>query len=211
MFPNYRKSEQRADRCIHIVGLILGAAAFVVLVRIAAQHGQVLPGIGLILYGCALLGMLTCSALYNLTPPSPRKDYLRRLDHAAIFVMIAGTYTPFLLIRMQNATGTALLLSVWGAAAAGAFLKLVYPRRFERLSIAAYLLLGWLFLVAADEIFAALPSPAVLLLLAGGLVYTLGVVVHLCGGLPYHNAIWHALVLLAAACHYAAIVGYVAA
>ena len=210
MFPRYTRSEQQADRYIHVIGVPLGAAALASILATAIGRGATAPAIGLILYGCALLAMLACSALYNLTPPSPRKALLRRLDHAAIFIMIAGTYTPFLLIPAHGVAAGRLLAWVWAAAIAGAAMKLLRPRRLERLSVALYLLLGWSFLLILDELLIALPRPALLLLAAGGLLYTGGVAFHLLDRLPYHNAIWHALVLAAAACHYAAIMGYVA-
>lgn len=207
-FPEYSRGERIADRCIHLVGMGFGVAALAVLATAAVGGGGILTGFSLLLYGCALLAMLTCSALYNLAPPSPRKERLRRFDHAAIFTMIAGTYTPLVLVRMRGAWG--LLLFVWAVAAVGVVLKLRYPRRFERLSIGLYLLLGWSIVVAADPLSAALPRPAIVLLAAGGLLYTGGVVFHLWERLPYHNAVWHGFVLAAAGCHFAAILRYVA-
>ena len=210
MFPRYTRAEQRADRCVHLIGVPLGGLGLAAILATAPGRGATAPAIGLLVYGCALVAMLACSALYNLTPPSPRKALLRRLDHAAIFIMIAGTYTPFLLIPMRSAATDRLLAWVWAAAIAGAAAKLLRPQRLERLSVAFYLLLGWSFLLILDEMLAALPRPALLLLAAGGLLYTAGAAFHLLDRLPYHNAVWHALVLAAAACHYAAIMGYVA-
>ncbi len=149
--------------------------------------------------------MLGCSALYNLAATGSRKALLRRFDHAAIFMMIAGTYTPVALLAVGGASGRALLAVVWTGAAGGIALKLLAPRRFERVSVAAYLLLGWAGLAALDPLLAALPPRDLALLAGGGLLYSLGVAVHLSTGLPYHNALWHALVLAAAACHYAVV------
>jgi len=146
--------------------------------------------------------MLGCSALYNLTSTGPRKALLRRLDHAAIFVMIAGTYTPVILLAIGGTWGRQLLVAVWVGAASGVALKLLAPHRFERAAIAAYLLLGWAILFALDPLLAALPARDLGLLLAGGLLYSGGVVIHLSSRLPYHTALWHALVVAAAACHY---------
>jgi len=209
--PTYAPAERRADRYVHIAGLILGAAGFALLVEVAVRRAEALLSFSLIVYGCGLLGMLTCSALYHLTPPSLRKKRLQRLDHAAIFVMIAGTYTPFVLVAIPEASGAGLFAFVWIAAIFGAVLKLRCPRRWDRLSIAAYILLGWSFLVALDQMLAALSRPAAILLITGGILYTCGVAFHVSTRLPYQNAIWHACVLIAAGCHYAAIIGYVAA
>lgn len=209
-FPEYSRSEYRADRCLHILGVTAGTIAVAILTAVALQKGGTLLIFSLALYGVGLLAMLGCSALYNMAGPSPRKEWFRRLDHAAIFVMIAGTYTPFTLIELGGAPGWRLFALVWMAAAAGAAMKLFFPRRLERVSVALYLLFGWGILAASDTLLAALPAPAILLLAAGGLVYSIGVLFHLRRGWPYHNAVWHALVLVAAGCHYAAILAYVA-
>jgi hemolysin III len=155
--------------------------------------------------------MLGCSGLYNIAGEGPRKALLRRLDHAAIFGMIAGTYTPIGLLALGGAWGWGVLVVVWAGAAGGAAFKLVAPGRFGRASIAAYLLLGWAGLAALDPLLAALPPRDLALLAGGGLLYSLGVAVHLSTRLPYHTAIWHALVLAAAACHYAVVLRLAAA
>lgn len=209
-WPDYSPGEQRADACIHIVGVIAGLAGVAVLMAVALLEGDALAMIGLALYGGGLLAMLGCSALYNMTAPSVRKERLRRLDHAAIFIMIAGTYTPFTLLGIGGLPGWELFGFVWLVAIGGAAMKLIFPRRLERVSIALYLLLGWSILAAPGSPLSALPSPAITLLAIGGLLYSLGVLFHLWDRLPYHNAVWHALVLAAAGSHYAAILFYIA-
>lgn len=209
-FPAYSRGERLADGCVHVAGLIAGVIAVTSLTAVALHRGDAVSILALTLYGGGLLAMLGCSALYNMAGPSPRKEWFRRLDHAAIFVMIAGTYTPFALIELGDAPGWRLFALVWVTAAAGVAMKLFFPRRLERVSVALYLLFGWGILATSDTLLAALPAPAILLLAAGGLVYSVGVLFHLRRGWPYHNALWHALVLVAAACHYAAILAYVA-
>jgi hemolysin III len=204
-FPSYRGAEAAADRCIHLLGIGLGGGAALALISLAALKGEARLLFAVAVYALGLTAMLGCSALYNLTPPSPRKERLRRFDHAAIFAMIAGTYTPFLLARMGGAWGWGLLAFVWLTAAGGIALALGAPRRFERLQLAAYLLLGWCILAARGPLDAAVARPAILLLLAGGLLYSFGVLFHLWRRLGYHNAIWHGFVLAAAGCHYAAV------
>ncbi len=163
------------------------------------------PAVALGLYAVGLLAMLGCSALYNMAGKCRRRALLRRLDHAAIFVMIAGTYTPVAGIGIGGAWGWGLLGVVWAGAVGGALLKLLAPARFERVSILAYLLLGWAGVAALHRLVAALPLRDLLLLAAGGLLYSLGVVVHLSTRLRYHNALWHTLVVAAAGCHYAVV------
>ncbi len=203
-FPNYSGGERRADSLVHAIGLAAGLSGVAwMLVTAIASDGVTARVTGaLAVYGLGLLGMLTASALYNHAAPGPRKALLRRVDHAMIFVMIAGTYTPF---TLGSGVGVPLGGAVWGGAILGAALKLWHPRRLERLGLALYLGLGWAIVAAAGPLSAILPTRALWLLGLGGLLYTLGVVFHLLERLPYHNALWHLLVLGAAACHYAAI------
>jgi hemolysin III len=205
-FPSYRRGERIADRWVHAIG-IAGAGIGVIALLVAAGEKQNLRlAFGVGLYGFGLLSMLVCSALYSLAKPSALKEKLRRFDHAAIFVMIAGSYTPFFLNRIGGGWGWGMLTFVWSVAAFGAGLALGAPRRFERAQLAAYLLLGWSIVVASGPLFAQVAPVAILLLIVGGLFYSLGVPVHLWRRLSYHNAIWHGLVLIAACCHYAAVV-----
>jgi hemolysin III len=151
---------------------------------------------------------LGLSAAYNLWPVSPVKWLLRRLDHAAIFVLIAATYTPFLAEPQSRFAGLGLLAFVWVVALLGATVKLLFPGRFDRCAIALYLLLGWSGLIGDLPLVAALPEPILWLLAAGGLFYSAGVAFHLWEKLRFQNAIWHACVVVAACCHYAAVLEY---
>jgi hemolysin III len=204
--PRYGRGERIADAAVHILGLAIALLACAVLAA-AVLPQTAGPGlaIALGLYAAGLLAMLGCSALYNMAGHSRRRELLRRLDHAAIFAMIAGTYTPVAGIGIGGPWGWALLGVVWTGAFAGAALKLLAPARFERVSILAYLLLGWAGVVALDQLLAALPPLDLWLLVTGGLLYSLGIVVHLSTRLRYHNALWHALVVAAAGCHYAVV------
>lgn len=160
--------------------------------------------VGLIVYSIGLVGMFAASAAYNLVSHVGVKEILRRLDHAAIFVMIAGSYTPFALV-VGGRAGHMLLAAVWAIAAVGVAIKLRYPRRFDKLSVLLYLSQGWIVLLALDSITAALSNRALSLLVAGGIVYTVGVAFHLMERLLFHNVIWHIFVLGGAACQFAAI------
>jgi hemolysin III len=206
----YRGSERIADGLIHVIGLGLGLAACGALAAVVPPRADPKLLASLALYGTGLLAMLGCSALYNLTSSGAWKGRFQRLDHAAIFVMIAGTYTPFALIAIGGPWGMGLLVFVWLAAIGGVAVKLLCPLRFEGISTAIYLLLGWTIVVAIGPLFDTVSLPGIILLAAGGLLYSLGVIFHLWTRLPYHNAIWHGLVLAGAACHFAAVLGEIA-
>lgn len=206
----HSRTEHIADAVVHVLGLVFGLAACTSLAMIALPSNDHLLKLALALYGGGLLAMLGCSALYNLTHHERAKAVFRRLDHAAIFVMIAGTYTPFTLIAMGGAWGLGLLAFVWTVALGGVALKLFWPQRLERLSVIAYLLLGWSIVVALDPLLGSVSTAGLSLLLAGGLLYSLGVIFHLWTALPYQNAIWHLFVLAAAVCHFSAVFSEVA-
>ena len=204
-FPRYTRGERLADFWIHVAGVCFGVAGFGGLIVLAAEQGRLIAWLALVIYGVALPATLVCSAFYNLTKPSLRKELLRRADHASIYVMIAATYTPFA-ITLPVVTGTGLLLFVWSAAGAGAYLSFCHPRRFETAAVALYLVQGWCFLAVAEGVLLALPRLSAILLLAGGLLYTVGAAFHHWHRLKYHNAIWHGCVLAGAICHYVAVV-----
>jgi hemolysin III len=201
----YRRGEQIADRYIHVAGLAAGVVGSVVLLAAAAERARTLMIVSVAVYGIGLVCMIGASALYNFAASSHRKEWFRRLDHAAIFLMIAGTYTPFALVRMGGVWGLGIAGFVWLVAIAGIALKLLYPHRLEGISTVLYLALGWVIVVALDQLFAAVPLMAFILLAIGGLLYCLGIVFHLWHRLPYHNAIWHGFVLGAAGCHWVAV------
>ena len=203
--PIYGRGEKIADRCVHYAGIVAAVLGSVVLIVAAVERERALTIVSVGIYGAGLLGMIGASALYNLAEPSRRKEWLRRLDHAAIFLMIAGSYTPFTLVRMGGEWGFGIAIFVWLAAIAGIALKLLYPRRLEGLSIVLYLAIGWAILVGLRPLFAAVPLPAIVMLGIGGLLYSVGVVFHLWHRLPYHNAIWHGFVLAATGCQWVAV------
>jgi hemolysin III len=194
------RRELLADVAVHALGLALGAAGGVAML-LATERSQLLA---VTVYLAGLLAMLACSAVYNVWRSCRWRDWLRRLDHAAIFVMIAGTYTP-LTVRLPAAWATGLTATVWAAAIVGVAAKLWQPRRIETLSVFLYLALGWIGVIAAKPLLASLDPATLVLVLAGGVVYSAGVVFHLAGGRRYSRALWHGCVLVAACVHYAAI------
>ena len=206
LFPEYTIRERIADGCIHVIGVTASLVALTALLVIGVESQTLLWGVGLAIYGLALVATFSFSAGYHLVVRPKLKEVLRRLDHAAIFLMIAGTYTPFILIKMQTPWGLGLLAVVWTMAAIGIAIKLFAPRFLDGLSTALYLVQGWAVLAAWQPLMSALPGVALTLLMIGGVLYTIGVVFHLWERLPYQNAIWHGFVLSAASCHFAAVI-----
>jgi len=157
-------------------------------------------------YCLGLLAMIGFSAAYNLVPPHrPSKMILRRFDHAAIFIMIAATYTPFAMNRLGAPYGTLILTVIWCSASFGVVMKVLFPRRFEVVSIALYLAMGWAIVTVIQPLHASMSATDFWLLIAGGIVYSAGVAFYLIERIPYHKAIWHAFVLVAAVLHFSAI------
>ena len=201
----YDKNELIADGIVHAVGVMLGIVSIIALVILAAPVVGAWEFTSILVYGAGLLTVLTVSALYNLWPVSPVKWLLRRFDHSAIYLLIAGTYTPFITQMKANVESSLLLVGVWLTSMIGIALKLKFPGRFDRLSILLYLLLSWSGVMAYESVFGALPASTLWLLAIGGILYTIGVLFHLWEGLRFQNAIWHTFVLVAAACHYTAV------
>jgi hemolysin III len=200
-----RLRESVADACVHAVGVPAAAVGAVFLVVLAAGIAKTWEVGSVVVYACALILMLGFSAAYNMWKPSLMKGWLRRLDHSAIFVMIAGTYTPFMTQLGDATLSIGLGAGVWAGAVAGVALKVLAPGRFDRLAVLLYLGLGWSIVVALGPLMEALPTSAMALLAAGGALYTVGVLFHIWESLPFQNAIWHVFVLAAAACHYGAV------
>jgi hemolysin III len=206
----YSRSEKLADAVIHGIGGAMAIAACVTLTILVIPDAGWVGIVSVAIYLGGLAAMLGASALYNFTPEGRWKSRFRRLDHSAIFVMIAGTYTPFSLVAIGGDWGLALFLFVWIVAIAGVGLKLFFPGRFEKLSIAAYLVLGWTILGALGPLLESVSTAGIALLGAGGLLYSLGVVFHVWERLKFQNAVWHGFVVAAAACHFAAVITDVA-
>jgi hemolysin III len=204
LFPKYTRIERLIDGYIHGIGVIFSLASSVMLLA-SARNSSALDIIALAIYSSGMMAMFLSSACYNLSTTPVQKEFFRRFDHAAIYVMIAGSYTPFALSKIGGAPGVALLVAVWTITAIGVTLIFAFPRRFEGAAIVFYLAQGWAILAAIDPLMSSISNFALELLTAGGIIYTIGVGIHLSKQLPFHNAIWHGFVLIAASCHYAAI------
>jgi hemolysin III len=187
------------------MGTLAGMIGSASMVGIAADVADRSTFLASLVYSVCLLTMLGCSAAYNLAANAPRRRLLRRFDHAAIFLMIAGTYTPFTTCRLDGVWAIGMTTAVWIGAVAGAAMKLIYPNRIERVSIVAYLALGWIILAGIRPLLSSLDARTALLIGVGGVLYSIGTGFHLWRALPFHKAIWHSFVLVAAGCHYAAI------
>jgi hemolysin III len=208
---NYDRAELIADGVVHGIGVCFGLIAATVLIVLTAVYATALDVAVVSVYVVGLLAMLVLSATYNLWPVSHAKWMLRRFDHSAIYLLIAATYTPFIMELKESMFAVALLVGVWCVAIVGIVLKLIWPGRFDRLSVGLYLAMGWSGLMLYDRVVAALPNMALGFVVAGGALYSLGVIFHAWQRLRFQNAIWHCFVLLGAACHYTAVLDMVLA
>ena len=203
-FPSYTRPELIADGCVHAISVIAGLIAASILIAIALTHLDPGAAAAVVIYALGMLAVFCFSAAYNMTR-GPRRWLLQRFDHAAIYVKIAATYTPFAALKLGGLAGFSLLGVVWGIAVLGAAATLIMPAQFVRTSYVLYLAQGWACVFALPPLMEALSATALALLLIGGVLYTVGVVFHLWHRLPYNNAIWHGCVLVASACHFAAV------
>lgn len=202
---DYDRAELIADGVVHVLGIAFGVIAATALVVLTAMYASTKEIVSVSVYVAGLLAMLGLSATYNLWPVSPVKWLLRRFDHSAIYLLIAATYTPFLVQMNDRFMASVLLIGVWSVAAAGIALKVFLPGRFDRLSVGLYLAMGWSGVVAYDSLVTSLPNSTLWFIAAGGLIYSLGVIFHAWERLRFQNAIWHSFVLLAAGLHYTAV------
>ena len=204
-YPFYTRAELVADGVVHVLGIAFGLAGLAVLLALSLTRLDAASAIAVLVYGAGMLAVFCFSAAYNLSLRSRWRWLLRRLDHAAIYVKIAATYTPFAALKLGGTPGLLLLAAVWGIAAFGASAKLIAPAQLVRTSYVLYLAQGWAGVFAFGPMVEALSHTALMLLLVGGILYTVGVVFHLWQKLPYNNAIWHGCVLTASALHFAAV------
>jgi hemolysin III len=206
----YSRAEEAANGLTHGLGLLLAVAGTAVLLVLAASRGSARQLAGCAVFGATLVALYATSTAYHTVRGGRVKAVLRALDHSAIFLLIAGTYTPFTLVTLRGAWGTALFAVVWSLAAAGITLRLVLRRRPTALFLGLYLVMGWCVVVAARPLLEAIGPAGAGLLLAGGLAYSLGVPFYVWRRLPFHHAVWHGFVLAGSAFHYAAVLLYVA-
>ncbi|HUJ43042.1 MAG TPA: hemolysin III family protein [Opitutaceae bacterium] len=208
---SYSRGEEIANSLTHGLGLALSIVGLSVLVTFAALQGDAWVVVGCTVFGASLVVLYAASTLYHALRAPRLKWWLRVLDHGAIFLLIAGTYTPFLLVSLRGPWGWSLFGVVWALAAAGIVLKFFLIGRFRVLSTLIYLFIGWLVLVAFKPLVGALPPASLMMLIAGGVAYSAGTVFYSWERLPYHHAVWHVFVLAGSVCHFFAVLGSVMA
>lgn len=202
------KLEEQLNAISHAIGALLGIAGLVLLIVLSTNKTE-WSLFSIIVYGSSIIILFTASTLYHVTKTERRKHYFRIVDHISIYLLIAGTYTPVLLITLENSLGWILFWVVWGIAAFGVILKLFFTGRFGVFSTLLYLFMGWL-IVFDFSAFSNLVHPnAILLLMAGGLSYTVGIIFYVVERIPFNHIIWHMFVLAGAICHFFMILFYV--
>jgi len=203
--PVYSRAELRSDALVHVAGILFALVAAPVLVFLAVVWaGDAGTVSAMLVYAVCLLAMLVCSAIYNMVRWPDWRDSFRRLDQSAIYLKIAGTYTPFAVLTGAHAGP--LLAGIWTAALGGAALVLFGPARARRASFVFYVALGWAGAAIGGPLIEGLSGPGLALIVTGGVLYTAGIVFLLWERLPHHNTIWHVFVLAATAILYAAVI-----
>ncbi|HEV2517993.1 MAG TPA: hemolysin III family protein [Devosia sp.] len=193
----YSRLELIGDGVVHVVGLLVAIGLGSILVVATGSQAT----LALSVYVASLLLVLSISLAFNLAPVAPLKRVLARFDQAAIFLLIAGTYTPLLAMLGDTPTGTIMLIAVWSSALIGIALKLIVPQHFGRLALVLYLGIGWSGVLIFQSLASVLPASTLLLIVAGGVAYSSGIVFHLWERLHFHNVIWHCFVVLGASIH----------
>lgn len=205
----FSRREEVAHAVTHGLGVLASIAGLVVLVVLAAQRGGARLVVSVSIFGASMVILYTASTLYHAWAENRAKRVFELMDHGAIYLLIAGTYTPFGLAVLDGGWGWSTLGAVWGLAVLGIIYEVVFRRPWKKVSLAFYLALGWLAVVPAKPIAAALPTNGLWLLAAGGLAYTGGAVFYAWRGFRYHHAVWHLFVMIGTGCHYACVLKYV--
>ncbi|MBP2847204.1 hemolysin III family protein [Dickeya oryzae] len=208
--PGYTLAEEIANSISHGIGCVFGIVGLVLLLVQAVNNSATSLAItSYSLYGGSLILLFLASTLYHAIPHQRAKRWLQIFDHCAIYLLIAGTYTPFLLVGLDSPLARGLMIAIWSLALLGVIFKLAFAHRFEVLSLITYLVMGWLSLIVVYQLAMKLSIGGVTLLAIGGAIYTLGVVFYVCKRIPFNHAIWHGFVLGGSVCHFLAIYLYV--
>lgn len=203
--PRLEWREERVNCITHAAGILFGLISIPILIFNATNHGDTNIAAGAGIYGLSFLMVFTFSTLFHSKRQGPMRNLFKKLDHISIYWLIAGTYTPFILIFVNNRFGITLLIILWALTFLGTVFKTFFTGKFEMLSTLIYLLMGWMLLTGGSEFFANMPWPVINLIICGACLYTVGVIFYVWRCFAYHHAIWHLFVLSAAICHYTAI------
>ncbi|MEC0229076.1 PAQR family membrane homeostasis protein TrhA [Paenibacillus alba] len=207
----YSIQEEKANAISHGVGVLLSIVALIMLIIQASLHGNAWHIVSFSIFGTALVVLYTCSTLLHSITKPRLKDIFEILDHSAIYLLIAGSYTPYLLVTLRGPLGWSFFGIIWGLALVGIVLKIFYVKRFILISTLCYILMGWLIVIAFKPLYTHLPLGGIVWLVVGGLLYTFGSIFYVWRRVPYHHAIWHVFVLAGSACHFFSVFGYVIA
>lgn len=205
----YSRREEVANSVTHGIGVLLAIAGLAILTTFASIYGTAWHIVACSIFGATMILLYTASTLYHSIHRARAKRVLRILDHSAIFLLIAGTYTPFTLVSLRGPWGWSLFGTIWGLAVAGIALEIFLPSRLRYLIVGLYIGMGWTIAIAVKPMLAAVAPGGMLLLLTGGLCYTLGVPLYVKKTIPFNHAIWHLFVLAGTILHFFAILFYV--
>ncbi|GAK38543.1 hemolysin-like protein [Paenibacillus sp. TCA20] len=204
----YTRREEVANAITHGIGALLSVAALVLLIVAASVNGTAWHVVSFTVYGVSMLLLYISSTFVHALKDGRAKDLFEIFDHSSIYLFIAGTYTPFLLVAIRGTLGWTLFGIIWGIALFGVAFKAFFTKRFLFMSTLFYIAMGWLIVIAWAPLTAAIPSGGIALLVAGGLCYTLGTIFYVWRGFPFHHAIWHLFVLAGSVLHFFAVIIY---
>lgn len=205
---DYDQAEERINYISHGLGALLAIIAGILLI-VKGSYLSTSPWIGLWVYALSMVLLFSASMLYHMSTSADRRYFYKKVDHTAIYYLIAGTYTPFLSIAIPTAKAQYLLIALWIIAALGTLFKFIFIHRFQKLSLIAYLLMGWLAVLVIDDMQQYLSAQSLTLLIIGGLAYTVGALFYALKRVRYAHAIWHIFVLIGAGSHFLSIYLYV--
>lgn len=206
----YSQGEDLANSITHGIGMIFGIVGLILLLIKAADHqADTLTMTSMAIYGSSIIVLFMASTLYHAIPHPQAKRWLKTFDHCAIYLLIAGSYTPFLLVSLRTPLAIGLMMVIWTIALIGIIMKVAFVYRFKKLSLMTYLVMGWLSLIVIYQLAVHLDIGGLTLLAVGGLVYSVGVIFYVAKRIPFNHAIWHGFVLAGCVCHFFAIYYFV--
>ena len=208
--PQYSQTEEWANAITHGIGMVMGIVGLVLLLVKALEHqADTLTLTSMAIYGSSIIVLFLASTLYHAIPHPNVKRWMKTFDHCAIYLLIAGSYTPFLLVSLRTPLAIGLMIVIWTIALIGIIMKVAFISRFKKLSLGSYLVMGWLSLIVIYQLAIHLHITGLTLLAVGGLVYSIGVIFYVAKRIPFNHAIWHGFVLAGCVCHFFAIYYFV--